>query len=226
MTTRARKNKPAAFLSYVRLNNAIDGGNIIKFAERLRDEFEMQTGESLEIFIDRDDIAWGQNWRERLDRAISSSTFFIPIITPSYFKRPECLRELRQFVNHERRLGRNDLILPVYYVRTDELEDAALRRTNALAQLLHARQRADWRELRFKPMTSPQIRKMLESLALNIKSAVAQPAPAGGAAKGSSGKKSPKKSVTKKSPTKKAAPTKAAAKRTAAKKAAKPGRRR
>jgi hypothetical protein len=57
----------------------------------------MKTASTLEVFLDRDSIRWGEEWRERIDSAVAGTTFFIPIVTPRYFLRKECRRELLSF---------------------------------------------------------------------------------------------------------------------------------
>jgi len=128
----------------------------------------MQTGAEFLIFQDRNDIAWGQNWQQRIDQTLDSVTLLIVIITPSFFRSPACRTEVERFLSRERELGRQDLILPVYYVETPELDDLKLRDADELAQLVASRQFADWRELRFEPFTSPLVRKALAQLARRI----------------------------------------------------------
>jgi hypothetical protein len=150
---------PAAFMSYVRLDDAHDDGQLTTFRERLSAEIRMQTGEHFPIFQDRNDISWGQNWQRRINEALAEVTLLLVIVTPGLFKSPACRDEVAQFREHERKLGRDDLILPVYYVATPQLDDPALREADDLASLLWSRQYADWRELRFEPLTSPVVRK-------------------------------------------------------------------
>ncbi len=159
---------PLAFMSYVRFEDQHENGRLTQFRERLSAEVRMQTGEEFPIFQDRNDIKWGQNWKDRLDGAIDEVTFFIPIITPGFFKSPYCRQELQQFLEREQKLGRNDLILPVYYVRTPALNDDAKRAADQLAQAIATHQYADWRELRFESFTSPQVGKMLAQMAGQI----------------------------------------------------------
>jgi parallel beta-helix repeat protein len=159
---------PIAFMSYVRSDDQHEGGRLTQFRERLSGEVRMQTGESFEIFQDRNDIAWGQQWKQRIDDSLDAVTFLIPIITPAFFKSPPCREELERFLKREAVLGRGDLILPVYYVEYAILSDEAKREQDSLAKVIAARQFADWRELRFEPLTSPQVGKMLAKMARQI----------------------------------------------------------
>jgi parallel beta-helix repeat protein len=80
-----------------------------------------------------------------------------------------------RFLGRERELGRSDLILPVYYISARELDDLAVRESDELAGMLAARQFADWRELRFEPLTSPLVRKAVAHLASRMRDTFWQP---------------------------------------------------
>jgi len=84
----------AGFWSYAHEDDMLDGGNILKLSRLIMEEYNLLSGEPLSLFVDRNDIAWGEEWRERINSSLAETTFFIPIITPRYFTRPECRREL------------------------------------------------------------------------------------------------------------------------------------
>jgi parallel beta-helix repeat protein len=171
--------EPIAFLSYTRFDNAHDEDRIAQFCERLSGEVKMQTSQPFPIFRDKKDIKWGQHWRERIEEGLDEAVFLIPILTPSYFQSQPCREEYELFRERERKLGRNDLILAVYYVDCDELEDPAIRESNQCAKDLSERQYEDWRNLRWEPWTSPTIGRAFERLAKQIKQAlkIAPPKP-------------------------------------------------
>ena len=173
------ETKPAAFMSYVRSDDQYEEGRLTKFRERLSGEVRMHTGEDFPIFQDRNDIAWGQAWEERIEQALDEVTFLIPIITPGFFASPNCREELQRFLDREKQLGRNDLILTVYYVDTPLLNDEAKRKSDKLAEVLAGRQYADRRELRFEPFTSPDVGKMLAQLAVQVRDALERVTTAG-----------------------------------------------
>ena len=169
--------QPAAFMSYVRFNDQHDDGQLTQFRERLSAEVRVQTGEEFPIFQDRNDIAWGQNWQTRIEETLDTVTLLLVVITPSFFRSPPCRAEVERFLVRERELGHEDLILPVYYVSTPELDDPARRDADELARVLAARQFADWRELRFEPFTSPVVRRALAQLASRMRDSFWRPAP-------------------------------------------------
>ena len=156
---------PAAFMSYVRFNDEHDDGQLSAFRERLSAEVRAQTGNEFPIFQDRNDIAWGQSWQQRIDETLDAVTLLLVIITPGLFRSPACRNEVKRFLERERNLNRQDLILPVYYITAREMDDPDLRESDDLARVLAARQYADWRELRFESFTSPVVRKAMAQLA-------------------------------------------------------------
>lgn len=115
--------EPAAFISYVRSDDDHDAGRITELRQRLEGEVKMQTGRTFHIFQDRNDIRWGQQWKERIEDALLDVTFLIPIVTPSYFQSHACRTEFDTFLIREKAIGENRLILPIYYVTCDEMED-------------------------------------------------------------------------------------------------------
>src|SRR6201995_4424634 len=114
-------------MSYVRLDDHHENGRVTELRSRLAGEVRMQLGEEFSIFQDRNDVAWGQQWQQRIDGAIDGTTFLIPIITPSFFKSPPCRNEIERFLEREKKLKRSDLILPIYYVTSPTLDDEELR---------------------------------------------------------------------------------------------------
>ncbi|CAK8716344.1 hypothetical protein GMJAKD_05510 [Candidatus Electrothrix aarhusensis] len=157
-----------AFMSYVNLDDQHERGRLTRFRECLSGEVRMQTGEPFDIFQDRKDIAWGQQWQERIDESLDAVTFLIPIITPGFFRSDACRDELERFLKREEELKRGDLILPVYYIKCPVLQNKAKREHDTLAQVIAARQYADWRDLRFEDFTSPLVRKALANMAEQI----------------------------------------------------------
>ena len=129
-----------AFLSYVRDLDNNDGGRISELAKRLSGEVAVQTGGAFPIFQDRNDIDWGQNWEEVIDESLKSVSFLIPIIAPQFFNSPACRSELQAFLEKEKQMGRNDLILPIYYVNTDKIDDEDGRDEDDLAKIIASRQ--------------------------------------------------------------------------------------
>jgi hypothetical protein len=163
---------PAAFLSYAHVDDECCGGGITEFRRALEGEVRLQTGRDMRIFQDRDGIAWAQEWRARINSSLLGVTFLVPVLTPSFFASDECRQELQWFVDRERRLGRRDLILPVYWISATPLQHPAGGVRDGLAQELVARQCIDWRELRFQQLVDPKTRRALAGLATHFRDAL------------------------------------------------------
>jgi hypothetical protein len=177
MGVTVERDEPVAFLSYAHVDDEHDGGGITAFRKALEGEVRVQTGRrDVRIFQDREDIAWGRAWKERIDSSLGSVTFLVPVLTPSFFSSDQCRRELRRFLDRERRLGRRDLVLPVYWVSATPIEDPARCAEDDLAQELAARQFTDWRELRFKQLADEGSRRALAGLATHLRDVI-DPAP-------------------------------------------------
>ena len=114
-------------MSYARDDDEHDLGRLSNLRIRLSGELGAQSGETFPIFQDREDIAWGQQWRKRIDESLDGVTFLIPILTPRFFRSAACRDELKRFLKREEELRRGDLILPIYYLDSSTL-NARLRR--------------------------------------------------------------------------------------------------
>jgi formylglycine-generating enzyme required for sulfatase activity len=162
----ASQRPPDAFLSYTRFD---DRRRVISaFREHLEDAVREVTGQLFEIFQDVDGIGIGEHWPNKLDQMLDQARFFIPIVTPSYITSEPCREELEKFFRAEAERGRNDLVLPIYYIHCNALEDDVLRAADPLVNTLHERQYHDWRELRYKRFDAKEVRRALERLAREI----------------------------------------------------------
>lgn len=56
-------------MSYARDDDEHDLGRLSNLRIRLSGELGAQSGETFPIFQDREDIAWGQQWRKRIDES-------------------------------------------------------------------------------------------------------------------------------------------------------------
>jgi hypothetical protein len=159
---------PAAFMSYSQFDDKHDGGFLTDFRERLASEVRAYWGQEFKVFQDIKDIGWGADWKARLDEALGTATFLIPIITPNFFQSEACKREVRQFDVHERKLASNDLILPLYYIETPQFEEFAKFKRDHVVSILHRHQSEDWRELRHLPIQDISVQKKIGKLAQQI----------------------------------------------------------
>jgi len=154
------------FWSYTHQDNKMDGGNILQLSRLIMEEYDLLSGgEPLNLFVDRDDLAWGQQWRLRIDSSIAETTFFIPIITPRYFKRPECRRELLEFAAKASILGAQELLLPILYIETPGLSADS---SDEAVALVAKTQYVDWRRNRLLEPRSGEYKVAVNSLAQRL----------------------------------------------------------
>jgi F-box protein 11 len=168
-------DSPDALMSYTRIDDQHHKHYLTLFREQLSGEVSVQIGRKFHIFQDTEDIKWGEQFEQRIDNVLQSITFFVPILTPSFFNSKFCRYELKCFLEHEKQLGRNDLVLPVYFIRVPALEKPALCVNDPLAHALAARQRIDWRNLRFETFESSEVRRKLAQMAQHIADALEVP---------------------------------------------------
>ncbi|MER7078858.1 TIR domain-containing protein [Saccharopolyspora kobensis] len=154
------------FLSYVHADDAAESGRIAQLARDVVAQYEMITGEQIDLFLDRDEISWGEDWRSKIDGTLADVAFFIPVLTRRYFRSQECRRELDFFIKKARALGLAELILPILYIDFAELREEPP--TDELIARTRAFQWVDWTDLRFAATTSPEYRKAVAQLAQRL----------------------------------------------------------
>lgn len=156
--------KISGFFSYAHDDDVC--GRLRMLRDDLIAEYRQLTGNDLELFLDRDDIKWGDRWEKNIGAGIDSSSFFIPVLSPLYFKSEYCReRELRQFLEKVERESAKELLLPIYYVDLDYVEkdiDAELIRR------VFGYQYEDWREIRFAERCTEKYRRAVGRLASRL----------------------------------------------------------
>lgn len=81
---------------------------------------------------------------------------------------------MKQFIEHEKNLGRDDLILPIYFVTALVLERPELLKKDILASEIASRQRYDWRVRADLAADDPQTRRAAHEVAEKIATAIAR----------------------------------------------------
>lgn len=153
------------FWSYAHGDDAAESGRIVRLRQKIQAEYEMLTGTQLNIVVDQERLRWGHDFRDRLESAIEETTFFIPILTESYFLSEECRKEFQQFVGTARKLGLERLLMSIRYAPVRDLREDSKDQLKALAARM---QYADWNELRLEDETSGAYRKGVHNLAQRL----------------------------------------------------------
>jgi hypothetical protein len=151
------------FWSYVHDDNDAEGGRIVQLANDVCDQFQMITGEKINLFLDKNSLEWGNNWQKSIDGNLNQVAFFIPIITRRFFLSSECRKELKTFASKATALGENELILSLLYVDFPGFSDNSLK--DELIDLIKTFQWIDWTPIRFKDRSSEEYRFNVYSLA-------------------------------------------------------------
>ncbi|MBR3326250.1 MAG: GntR family transcriptional regulator [Atopobiaceae bacterium] len=105
-----------AFWSYSRRDDELSRGRISRLIQSVRDGFELETGEVLGDFKDTENISWGDNWRQVIERNLRETVLFIPILSPGYLRRPSCLKEFRTAYATLKGAGLERSICPIVFV--------------------------------------------------------------------------------------------------------------
>src|ERR1700738_3499967 len=125
MSSLAQLPKLIGFFSYSRNDDEGDDGAVLALANRIYRELRSQLGRTdadFKLWRDKDALAAGEQWREKLKEAVSESVFFIQMVTPSAVKSGFLRFEFERFIEREKELGRTDLVFPILYVSVPELD--------------------------------------------------------------------------------------------------------
>ncbi|MET4049906.1 MULTISPECIES: toll/interleukin-1 receptor domain-containing protein [unclassified Rhodococcus (in: high G+C Gram-positive bacteria)] len=153
---------PTGFWSYVHKDNDSQHGRILNLARLLKEEFEFLTASSLELFVDREDLAWGAKWRVTIDDALTATSFFIAIITPRFMLSHECRRELLIFAANAKAREVPELLLPILYAPVDDLAEDS---TDDVRRVIAGSQYEDFTKLRIKDQQSEEYLTAVAKLA-------------------------------------------------------------
>lgn len=165
--------QPLAFLSYTRKDDEFFGGYITAFRKTLENAVHVVSGqESFRVFRDVEGIVIGEKWEQKLASVIHESSFFVPMLSPLFFNSAPCRQEVELFLKHERSLGRDDLLLPIYFLSSPKLEKEEEKAKDPIAREIATRQMFDWRENATVPLQEPPARKAILKLAGEIAASI------------------------------------------------------
>lgn len=157
------------FLSYVRADNDVFGGVVDRLKRELEGAYEAHTGRRLRVFVDRDDIGWGDDWRQAIRVSIERATVFIPVITMRYFASSACVDELTAFYSNAEQLGVTELLMPIVLAGEDLIEsDDPREEVRLIERLNQKRLGGAWRAGYDSPEWRAVIYEMVQSLARAI----------------------------------------------------------
>ena len=160
-------SNPVGFWSYARSDDAHSDGQLSQLRTILGKAISLQYGADVRVWQDIQATPPGADWAATIERTISQTTFFIPIVTPRFLKSTHCAEEFRSFRNRMIALGRDDLIFPILYVSVDQVNIAETAFGQELAAL-RRHQWSDFRPLRHADPRSPEVCMWVDRLADSI----------------------------------------------------------
>ncbi|QXF82084.1 TIR domain-containing protein [Rhodococcus pyridinivorans] len=156
---------PSAFWSYAHVDDDATDGHVRRLATQVKNAFRLLTGTELELFFDRESLQWGDEWKDKIDNSVHGTTFFIPIITPSYLKSSACREEFLLFWKKSSTSGLGELLLPIIYAPiTFDMES-----DDEIVATVSKIQSEIWQEIRLEDESSSAYKKALNKLAARLK---------------------------------------------------------
>lgn len=160
------------FISYTRSDNQQFNGVVDRLKQDLAGRFEATTGRPLQVFLDRETIGWGDDWRKKIRTSIESATFFIPVVTMRYFQSGPCREELLAFYENAKQLGVTELVLPVVLAGATQISPEDPREEVRIVERLNHRNIEEaWLDGYESPAWMRMIHRMVNDLAAALQNA-------------------------------------------------------
>lgn len=157
------------FWSYAKTDDKGPPHKLTALREAFKITLDQTVGFETQIIIDVENIKWGDDWLEKLDKLTSDSNLFLPIMSPSYFNSKMCMRELSWAASKKKK------IIPIYYrdcpnglycsFKENNDENTAL---NRMSIKISESQYKDFRSLKNKALSSELVQDYLDEVAADI----------------------------------------------------------
>lgn len=95
---------------------------IRKFKSSLEYLVPAYSKNSIEVFLDRESILWGEQWHGRILNELNDAPVFVPVVSSHYLRSKNCREEFLEFYSGAKEVGVTELILPVLIVGSDVLD--------------------------------------------------------------------------------------------------------
>lgn len=158
------------FLSYVHDDDRTADGRIVQFARDLVDRYSFLFGAELQLFVDREDIIWGENWSDRLSSELSATSFLLSVVTPRYLRSEACRREVLEFAAAAKQAHDPKLLLPLLWVAIDDTDVVAV--DDPVRAQLQASQYVDVSAIRRTRAGSLEYEALLEEVAKRLRASI------------------------------------------------------
>jgi formylglycine-generating enzyme required for sulfatase activity len=136
---------PIGFWSYTSSDDTASGGRLSQLRRKLANELQLHVWRrhKVHIFQDVAAVPHGTDWLAEIHKALAQSSFLIPIVTRAFLESEMCCQEVLRFREHERELGRAELVFPFRYINTDMVHPDEVHDKVVLA-FLNSRQWVDF----------------------------------------------------------------------------------
>ena len=125
-----------AFLSYSHADES-EFGVVGPLVSKLKAFVRAKSGRDLDVFVDRESIGWGSDWRASISESVENATVFIPLLSANYLDSDACREEFLAFHSKAEVLGVTELLLPILLFRSSLFGDGT---TDDVAQIAESRQ--------------------------------------------------------------------------------------
>ncbi len=156
-------SEASIFLSYVRADDDRAGGRITSLARDLVETYAYLFGREIDLFIDSDSIAWGENWESRLRSEAESTTFMLSIVTPRYLVSDACRSEVAMFGAAVQKAQDPQLLLPLIWIDISSSDVVAA--DDPVRRQLMKSNYVDGTALRRLQRDNPEYEALVENLA-------------------------------------------------------------
>jgi ADP-ribose pyrophosphatase YjhB (NUDIX family) len=154
------------FLSYAHDDDA--DGFVAALADALQQQHQEFTNEKLRIFFDRHAICTADDWKYRILGGLKAARALLSVLSPTYFVRPWCLRELETFVELEKaRAWPGEALTPVYAVTVPDADPTRTADGEAWLRSILQKQYCDlvaWRPHGVAAFRNDEVRARLKAL--------------------------------------------------------------
>ncbi|MFT5602891.1 MAG: hypothetical protein ACI9N1_003153 [Flavobacteriales bacterium] len=140
--------------------------NLTKLREAFNIALDQTLGVDSKLIVDVTDLKWGDKWNRKLEKSIKGADYFLPILSPSYFRSKMCMREFYWAIES------NSKIIPILYRKcpsglfssfSDSDEENI--RLNSCSKQISEYQYHDFNSLRNKPRDHEHILEFLDKIA-------------------------------------------------------------
>jgi Tol biopolymer transport system component len=163
--------EPIVFISYARSDTTIDEQWLSKFRKHLQQALYDQTG-GLNSHIEQEHlhVTWGSKWAEHMEEGPEQAIFLVPVITPGFFDDDACKEECEGFLQRETAMGRDDLIIPMYYETFAPMNDPSRLddRRRRLVEQLNDHTPVEWRHMSGDPISASHVQAQVQEMARRI----------------------------------------------------------